>query len=1160
MKKVVLPCLQSVSRFFTAALLALLMGAAAVPARARVIDDFNANQASGWEDANPASLPLKGGVQSDGKFTFTLPPIGQSFFVSSRKTSETFELTEGRTVEFRVDLDHGQGPDSFAILAFIPQYTGPNSLGGYGIAKSETDILITKGINKYFYNENPTPSVKSTNVTLVLNLAARGGNVIITGQILDKDDGNRVLWEKTYIDTPAADVLSDGKDDPSAPFIGLAGNFVLYLYADGGKDPAGYTVQYDKAIAYVTDSSVLDDFNAAQRSGWEDANPASLPVKGGEQSGGKFVFALPPVGQSYFVSSKKTTKIYELTEGSRHEFSVDLDHGQGPDSFAILAWIPTVTGPNSLGGYGIAKSETDILVTKGINKYFFNENVTPAVKNENVRLDLTLTVQDGNVIVRSRVFDKSNDAVLFDKTYVDTPAADVMSDGKDDPSAPFITAGNAVLYLYADGGKDPAGYTIQYDNLTVAAPPAAANEPPIISEATPSPGANILPVSTKISFKVSDDKAITDAGVVVTLNGTNYTTANGLTLSAPDAGNSRTATLGGLEANKDYSGLISVTDSDNVTRTTALSFDTFTSTSRFVEVEDYNFDGGSYINKPVRTTEGGGIADNSYTDRAGTQGIDFNETRTTPSPLDSMYRTQDAIRMAHTLDRQRADYNGDLGVYDYDTGDLAAGEWINYTRDFIAGTYEIYLREAVVNLPQAESVLEKVTGSASVTNQTVEVLGSFVSAATGFTFRNVPLTDGAGVARVKAKLSGKVTLRLRAVTADNDTGSRLLNYLVFVPVADAGIQRAAVATITPAANASVDTVTPTVMVTLQNHDTTVDTTTVKLSVNGSAATGATVTKTATGATVNYALSPLPASGTSNTAVITFKDSEGVEVRTEWQFVVRYTSLDPATRLTAKGKTRGFKLHVVQAPSDGGSLENSLDRAENQLATGSSIPRVVDTNAVATLINFNKRTGESAGHFTEDVMVPGIDPDTTGNGDNDFAVEILTYLELTAGVHRFGATTDDGYKVASGAMPIAASVVPIAFYNGGAGDETFDFYVAQAGFYPFRMVWYERAGAGFAEWFSVDPATADRTLINGDSAGAVKAWSAIDITVAEVAVESSSSVSGGYALDTGATVNASARTASIPLGAGNRFFRLKAGSALNIKSAVIQGGAVVLSWQ
>ena len=204
---------------------------------------------------------------------------------------------------------------------------------------------------------------------------------------------------------------------------------------------------------------------------------------------------------------------------------------------------------------------------------------------------------------------------------------------------------------------------------------------------------------------------------------------------------------GGLEADKNYSAELSVTDSDGETRTETVWFDTLTKANRFVEAEDYNFEGGSYFDQPSRTSEGGGSADNSFTDRAGAAGVDFNETRGTPNGRDTMYRTQDPVRMQRTLDPARPEFNADFGVYDYDVGDLATGEWLNYTRNFATGTYAVYLRQAVVNLPQTESVLELVTGDRSQPNATVKVLGSFFAKATGYTYRNFQLTDKDEVGR-----------------------------------------------------------------------------------------------------------------------------------------------------------------------------------------------------------------------------------------------------------------------------------------------------------------------------------------------------------------------------------------------------------------------------
>lgn len=1122
-----------------------------LPVCATVLDNFNGATKTGWEDTNPAKLPLPPAAQANGQFTFVMPALGQSYFMSSTKKSDTFELKEGRALEFRADMVHGHGVDSFAVLGWIPTATGANTLAGYGIAKSESDILITKGINKYFYNETPAVPIKNDNITLVLNIKALGGNVYITGQVLDKDDHDRVIWEKSFVDTPGADVLSDGQDSPPAPFI-TTGNAVLYLYAAGGTNLEGYTVTYDNLEYFVTDDAVIDDFNGATKTGWEDTNPAKLPLPPSAQANGQLTFVMPALGQPYFESSTKKTSTFELKEGERTEFSVDLLHGQGPDSFAVLSWIPTATGANTLAGYGLAKSETDMLIIKGIGKYFYSENPTIPIKNENVTLSIQLTVHNGNVIIRGRVLDKdNNNAVLFDQTYIDTPAADVLSDGQDNPSAPFITSGNVVLYLYADGGTDPAGYTVVYDNLRVSAPPAAANQPPVISAVTPDNGAEFLSASTKLTFLATDDKPLPDSAFSITLNGVVYTTANGVTLGGTTA--ARTVSLGGLVANTVYAGEIKVTDADGVARTQAVWFDTLADSNFFVEVEDYNFENGGYFTNPERTPEGWGSADNSYTDRVGTEGVDFHETRTSPRAQDTMYRTQDSIRMAHSLDLQRSKFDNSV-TFDYDVGDIDVNEWMNYTRDFAAGSYEVYLREAVINFPQADSVLELITGDTSTTNQTAKVLGTFLGKTTGYTFRSFPLTDGTGLNKVILRLSGKTTLRLRQLIADGNGSNRLLNYLVFLPVADPGVQRATVSSAIPADGSTIESVAPKIQVVIQNRDTTVNKSTVALKVGGQTVTP-TVTTTADGATVSYSLSPLPASGSVIPVSISFKDNLGVEVSASWSFTLTYKTLDAANARSGPGLVRGLVARLVQAPA-GSGLENSLQRAEDQLKSNSQYPIGFELTFDADLVNYNKRDGE-IGIFPNDVLLP-LDG---SNGDEDFAVEFVTYLDLTAGVHRFGAVTDDGYKISSGSSLHDLSVQPLGFHNGGTANETFDFVAPVAGFYPFRMLWYERGGAGGAEWFSEDLTTGDRILINDASnSKAVKAYRTVT-SAPTLSLESTAAIGEAFTAVTGATIDTAAKRITIAAPtSGNRFFRIKAGSAVTISGIQVSGANLVIQYQ
>src|SRR5439155_7270594 len=145
-------------------------------------------------------------AEQNGHFKFTLQPVGQPIFSASTKTSRTFDLVEGERVVFSVDLVSGNGPDSFAILAFIPTSSSVSSLAGYGFTKSTTDILITKGIGKYFYNENPTPAIKNDNVTMVLSMTVKNGSVILNAKVLDKENNNASCRERVEVDAVAADV------------------------------------------------------------------------------------------------------------------------------------------------------------------------------------------------------------------------------------------------------------------------------------------------------------------------------------------------------------------------------------------------------------------------------------------------------------------------------------------------------------------------------------------------------------------------------------------------------------------------------------------------------------------------------------------------------------------------------------------------------------------------------------------------------------------------------------------------------------------------------------------------------------------------------------------------------------------------------------------
>lgn len=1061
---------------------------------AAVLDDFNDTAKTDWTDftfVDGFGLP----TESNGQFKFELPPAGQDIFTASQKTSQLFELKEGRTIEFSVDVLESTGEDTFAVLAFIPNTGGnsPGTLAGYGLAKDPTDVLITKGIQKYFIaDDGEGASLQNENIRLSLTMAASGGNVEVTGTIIDIATGE-ILWENTVVDTPASDVMTDGSDEPAAPFI-TTGYFTLYCYQQFNGAAPLYALSYDNASATVTDAiseTVLDDFDDNTKSDWSDftfVDGFGLP----SEQGGMFIFDQPGAGRDIFTASQKISREITLSEGQTVELKVDVEESTGEDTFAVLAFIPNTGGnsPGTLAGYGLAKDPTDVLITKGIQKYFIADDGEGAsLQNENITLSLKLAVSGEDVEITGSIIDRASGDILWKQTVIDTPAADVMTDGTDEPAAPFITSGYFTLYCYQQfNGTDQ--YRLVYDNAVLIAPPVPDKIAPTLSDIHPAAFANFLPSSTEVTFTATDDEELADSSLSITLNGTTYTSENGLSVTGK--GNTRSGTLGNLEINTDYTATLQATDAEGSTTTRTIYFDTFLTSNRVIEAEDYDFEDGLYINDPVPSFEGF-YSPESYALQFGSEEIDFHDTRENADAEDNPYREPDGARTQRSRDIVRDKFSAKGGtaqdVYDYDVGDIASGEWMNYTRNFTEGNYKVYLRESLANMHNGgESRLELVTSGAGTDSQQTQVLGSFLGDLTGFQYRNFPLTDGTG-SPVILELDGVTTLRLHQVTPDPDDGARLLNYLVFVPVSDPGLQRATVLGLIPNNGSTVRSVQPTIEASLVNRDTSVQVDTVQLSINDEIV-AATITATPSGASVSYALATLPKSGAVNTGSIRFTDSDGDEITKSWTFTIIYNRLDASKAISGNGTNQGFNVRLVQAPA-GTIMESTLVRAEEQLKANSSIEVEVDESIIDTVINYSQNeSGSADGHFPDDTQFPGLNDSFHADL---FTTEVTTYLDLNAGTYRFGVRSDDGYKVQSVGDFSQVDTAPLAFWSGTA-NVTYDFVVTRNGLYPFRLVHYEQAGGAHLEWFTEDLESGERTLINAENSP-IKAYTAFEVSIA-----------------------------------------------------------------
>jgi hypothetical protein len=116
----------------------------------------------------------------------------------------------------------------------------------------ETGVSVT-GIHGQFFHERVL--IKNTNVVLALSITRVNPNVILTARVLDKENNNAVLYERSVVDTPNVDrtltqaemeaasgMLMDAGTDVGPPITSGSEVFLdLFQYTDGTKPAAEVT-------------------------------------------------------------------------------------------------------------------------------------------------------------------------------------------------------------------------------------------------------------------------------------------------------------------------------------------------------------------------------------------------------------------------------------------------------------------------------------------------------------------------------------------------------------------------------------------------------------------------------------------------------------------------------------------------------------------------------------------------------------------------------------------------------------------------------------------------------------------------------------------------------------------------------------------------------
>jgi hypothetical protein len=442
---------------------------------------------------------------------------------------------------------------------------------------------------------------------------------------------------------------------------------------------------------------------------------------------------------------------------------------------------------------------------------------------------------------------------------------------------------------------------VSLDSLVIYQAPLD-NVAPKLAKIYPADGHVHLPVDTNLvfnTFTIGSTNSLPASNMVLTLNGVNVSA--GLTFDGTDSSSNRTATYtSGFAPNTVYYGTFTVADQAGRTTGNTFWFDTFVESNVFIiEAEDYNFsmnlcpsittqtniNPDRYLQNPLFSGIGdlGPVnMDEGYFGRTGEAGVDYFDSnpdtgfdyRSLPTGCDSV-----GIRKKTSTDYERPAITA-LTLDEYITERWVTNDWLNYTRTWPATNYLVYLR--VGSGANQQFQLDRVTSDYQLPNQTTVPLGVFNCPV--FQRREAvayqPLADALGNP-ILLPLSGLQTLRLTSLNSPA-TDQAYINFLLFLP--QSGPALPYVSQVTPGANAVNVSPDTSVSVTLANGELPVNVGTIALTINNTNVTGAaTITPSATGATVSYLPPVFFAQSTTNTVQIVYGDGTNPLQTNQWSF-------------------------------------------------------------------------------------------------------------------------------------------------------------------------------------------------------------------------------------------------------------------------------------
>ncbi len=189
---------------------------------------------------------------------------------------------------------------------------------------------------------------------------------------------------------------------------------------------------------------------------------------------------------------------------------------------------------------------------------------------------------------------------------------------------------------------------------------------------------------------------------------------------------------------------------------------------------------------------------------------------------------------------------------------------------------------------------------------------------------------------------------------------------------------------------------------------------------------------------------------------------------------------------------GFNVRFIKHP---GGVEN-LTQCKELLAGLRAI--TYEDISIQPVIDFWSSAGQ--GNFETNIPFPTLQLDV--ESDNDFALEATGFIELTAGWHRFGVNSDDGFGLYINGFTVAE-----APDGKGVSNVDGNIFVTKTGLYPILLQYWEGGGGAACELYYHK---ADGTLVavNDTANGGPAVCTAIDVIDVEAPVITSLTLEGG----------------------------------------------------